>query len=145
MAGGTPTNSDDFPSGATMRPQYMGRTMTTYPVSEPEMEQISSLSAQITTRFSVATLLLGLAASIWTNAMFVTALTPAGQLASQYVAPLLLLFSFGFAIGGIIARRNRTSTWARIKSEALPVQSIMEAGGLMISGNRPPAPRRGRV
>jgi hypothetical protein len=143
MSNNLPTFSD-VPSGATMRPQYMGRTMTTYPVSEPEMEQISSLSAQVTTRFSVATLLLGLGASIWINAVFATDLTPAGQLASQYVAPLLLLFSAGYAAGGIIARRNRASAWERIKSDALPVQTLAEAGGLMMTGNRPAGPRRGR-
>ena len=142
MSNHFPSERGDFPGGATMRPQYMGRTMTTYPVSEPEMDQISILSAQVTTRFTVASFLFALGAGIWTNAMFATDLTPEGRLASHYVAPLLLVFSIGFAIAGLWARRNRTSTWAKIKADATPVQTIVEAGGLMIAGNRQTAGRR---
>lgn len=145
MSANLPNFSGDVPSGATMRPQYMGRTMTTYPVSEPEMDQISMLSAQVTVRFSVASFLLALAAGIWTNAVFATEMTAAGQLASYFVAPLLLLFSVGYAIGGFMARRSRTSAWGRIKSDSLPVTTMVEAGGLMISGNRPPTAKRGRT
>jgi hypothetical protein len=144
MANTLPTFSGNAPTGATMRPQYMGRTMTTYPVSEPEMEQISSLNAQVTTRFSVATLLLGLGTSIWTNAIFVSDMTPAGELASRYIAPLLLLFAAGYAVGGYLARRNRASVWERIKRDALPIQTVAEAGGLMVSGSRPTGRRGGR-
>lgn len=126
-----------------MRPQYMGRTMTTYPVSEPEMDQISSLSAQVTTRYAVASSLLALAAGIWTNAVFSSQLTAAGELATKFVAPLLLLFAIGYGVAGYRARQNRASAWERIKSEATPVQTIAEAGGLMVSGSRPPI-KRGR-
>lgn len=114
--------------------------MTTYPVSEPEMEHISSLSSQVTTRFSVSTLLLGLASSIWINAMFYTQLTPIAYVASLYLAPLLLVGSVGYAIGAFWARRNRTSAWERIKSDAEPVHTVAEAGGLMLTGNRPVLP-----
>jgi hypothetical protein len=138
-----PTFSDSPPYGATMHPNYMGRTMTTYPVSEPEMEQISILSAQVTTRFSLATLLLGLGASIWTNAIFVNEMTAEGKVASLYVAPALIAFAVLCAIGGLIARRNRASTWQRIKNESTPVQTLAEAGGLMVTGSRS-TPRRGR-
>jgi hypothetical protein len=119
-----------------MRPQYMGRLMTTYPVSEPELENIAILNTQVTTRFSVASFLLALALGIWTNAIFATDMTPAGQLASTFVAPLLLLFSLGYAVGGFMSRRSRHSAWERIKSEALPVTTMAEAGGLIVSGNR---------
>jgi hypothetical protein len=144
MVRDTPTFSNDVPAGATMRPKYMGRTVTTYPVSEPEMEQISSLNGQVTARFSIATLLLGLAASIWANAIFYTDWTPAGQLASVYLAPLLLIFSIGYAISGFLARRHRVSAWERIKSEAQPVQTLAEAGGLMITSNQPISKGGGR-
>src|SRR5262249_30953380 len=88
---GTP-KSDGVPSGAVMDPIYMGRKMTTYPVSEPEMESISMLNTQTTVRFAVATLLFGLAASIWTNSIFNAALTPEARIATYYVAPLLFFF-----------------------------------------------------
>ena len=109
MADGAPTIAGDVPSGATMRPRYMGRIMNTYPVSEPEMEIISSLNAQAVVRFSAASLLLGLAASIWTNAVFYTALTPAGEVAVHYIAPILFFFSAGFAVGGVIAQWRKGS------------------------------------
>jgi hypothetical protein len=142
--------SDGFPtfgegsSGATMRPQYMGRIMTTYPVSEPELENISTLSSQITARLSVASFLLALALGIWTSAIFATELTPAGNLASVFVAPLLLLFAVGYGVAAFISRRNRASAWERIKSDALPIPTIAEAGGLMVSGARPPGRPTGR-
>ena len=137
MANNTPSFSGENISGATMRPRYMGRTMTTYPVSEPEMEQISSLSGQVTRRFSVSTLLLGLAASIWINAIFYSELTPIAFVACFFLAPLLMIGSVGYAIGGFLARRSRASAWEKIKSDAEPMQTIAEAGGLMLTGNRP--------
>jgi hypothetical protein len=124
MEPGAPTPAGDVPSGATMRPRYMGRIMNTYPVSEPEMENISSLSAQASVRFSVASLLLGLAASIWTNAMFYKELTPEGVLASHYVAPLMLVFSVGFALGGFWVQRKRASAWEKIKQDSNPIEAV---------------------
>lgn len=116
-----------------MRPRYMGRVMNTYPVSEPEMENISSLSAQTTIRFSVASLLLGLAASIWINATFYKELTPSGELACNYVAPALLLFALGFAIGGVIAHFRRGSAWQHIKNDSVPVQAVAPARDLVVT------------
>lgn len=115
-----------------MRPRYMGRIMNTYPVSEPEMDHIASLHAQATVRFSVASLLFGLASSIWINAMFYTTLTPEGGLASHYVAPLLLIFSAGFVIGGFWAQFKRASAWKKIKMESNPVQAVAQATALVV-------------
>ncbi|WNV10168.1 hypothetical protein [Tardiphaga sp. 709] len=132
-----PEITGDFPSGATMQPRYMARTMTTYPISEPEMDQISSLSGQVTTRLSVATLLLGLATSIWTNAVFANEMTAAGQLATYYVAPVFIVFAIGYAVSAYWAHRKRTSAWEKIKGDASPMTAIAEAGTLMLSGARP--------
>src|SRR5713101_6737424 len=98
MAGNGPVTGD-VPSGAIMQPRYMGRIMNTYPVSEPEMEHISSLSAQTTTRYSIASLLFGIGASIWINATFYTELTPEARLATKYIAPFLVLAALGFVFG----------------------------------------------
>jgi hypothetical protein len=143
MAGNLPSFSNEVPAGATMRPRYMGRTMTTYPVSEPEMDQISSLSGQVTARFAAASLLIGLAASIWTNAVFVNEMTPTGQLATYYVASIFIFFAAAYALSGYLARRKRASTWEKIKSGAEPVQTIAEARGLMLTGDHPVAAKRG--
>jgi hypothetical protein len=126
------TSAEDVPHGATMRPRYMARTMNTYPVSEPEMDQISSLNAQANVRYSAASLLLGLAASIWTNAVFVEKMTAAGQLAEQFVAPLLLFFSFCYFVGGVVAQWRRRGKWNQIKTGSVPVQS-MAASTVMVS------------
>jgi hypothetical protein len=117
-----------------MRPRYMGRVMNTYPVSESEMDHVSSLHAQATVWFSVASLLFGLASSIWINATFYEALTPEGALASHYLAPMLLVFSFGFGVAGIWAIRKRASAWKQIKSESIPVQAIAPAAELVVPG-----------
>jgi hypothetical protein len=143
MVDDLPAFSGGVPAGAIMRPHYMGRMMTTYPISEPELENISTLNAQVTVRFSVASFLLALALGIWTNAIFATELTPAGLLASEFVAPLLSLFAIGYAIAGAMSRRSRTSAWERIKSDAAPITTLAEAGGLMLSGS-PPRRRGGR-
>jgi hypothetical protein len=143
MAIDLPSLSGGVPAGATMQTQYMGRIMTTYPISEPELENIATLDTQVTIRFTVAGSLLSLAMGIWTNAIFAKELTAAGQLASEFVAPLLLVFALGYAIAGFMSRRNRRSAWQRIKGEAQPIRTLAEAGGLMISGSHPPAPKRG--
>src|SRR5580658_2784235 len=111
MSGSGPVTGD-VPSGATMRPLYMGRTMNTYPVSEPEMEHISSLSAQATARFAIATFLFGIGASIWVNAMFYKELTPEAIVATKYVAPLLVGFGLFSAAAGCWAQYRRRSAWA---------------------------------
>ena len=134
MADGTaPTASTEgVPHGATMRPRYMARTMNTYPVSEPEMHEISSLNAQAVVRFSVASLLFGLATSIWTGAIFVETMTAEGRIACVFVAPLLLFFSLGYLVGGVMAQRRRKGKWNQIKTDSVPVQS-MAASTVMVS------------
>jgi hypothetical protein len=121
MAGPLP---GEVPSGAIMQPRYMGRVMNTYPVSESEMDHISSLSAQTTTRFSVATLLFGLGASIWVNATFYTEFTPEAKIATLYVAPFLVAASVGFILGGGWAQYKRRSAWERIKQTSNPVEAF---------------------
>jgi hypothetical protein len=116
--------SDGVPLGATVRPIYMGRSVNTYPVSEAELRIISSLNSQVTARLSIATLLLGLAVSFWANAVFYTNLTPAGIVATYYLAPLLLVGSVGFGIAGWFARRSRSGEWDRIKSESAPINAL---------------------
>ncbi len=110
----------------------MGRIMNTYPVSEPEMDNISSLSAQVTVRFSFASLLLGLAASIWTNAVFYSELTPAGLLAARYVAPLLFAFAFLFAVGGGYSFWKRSNAWERIKQDSKPVEAVSAPAAMIV-------------
>jgi hypothetical protein len=114
----------DVPSGAIMQPRYMGRIMNTYPVSEPEMNNISSLSAQVAVRFSLASLLFGLAASIWINAVFYTELTPAGVLATKYLAPCFFVASALLVIGGVWSIVLRRNAWEQIRKESLPVQAV---------------------
>ena len=79
-------------------------------------------------------MLLGLATSIWTNAVFANEMTAAGQLATYYVAPVFIVFAIGYAVS---AHRKRTSAWEKIKGDASPMTAIAEAGTLMLSGARP--------
>jgi hypothetical protein len=107
-----------------MQPRYMGRIMNTYPVSESEMTNISSLSAQVAVRFSMASLLFGLGASIWINAVFYSELTPAGVLATKYVAPLTMAMAALSVIGGVWSIMLRKNAWEQIRKESLPVVSV---------------------
>jgi hypothetical protein len=119
-----------------MRPHYMGRVMKTYPISEPELENISTLDSQVTVRFAVGSALLTFAIGIWTNALFAKEMTAQGQLAVEFVAPLLLVFAIGFAVAGLVSRQHRKSVWDRIKRDSLPVTTVAQAGGLIVSGSR---------
>jgi hypothetical protein len=136
MLSGGPTTGD-VPSGATMQPRYMGRIMNTYPVSEPEMKNISTLSGQVTTRFSFASLLFGLGASIWTNAVFYTEFTPAGVLAAKYLAPVLVVISGLLFIGGIWSIVSRKNAWEEIKKESRPVETVAASAELVAPAARP--------
>ncbi|MGY8704776.1 hypothetical protein RAD16_03405 [Bradyrhizobium sp. 18BD] len=130
----------DATAGAAMRPQYMGRTVTTYPVSESEMEHISSLNDQVTTRFSLASFHAALAAGIWTNAAFATEMSSLAYLFTYFVAPFLLANAIGWIIAGFIARSKKASAWEKIKREAEPMQTFAQAAGLVLTGH---TPRRG--
>lgn len=129
--------------GAAMRPKYMGRTVTTYPVSESEMEHISSLNDQVTTRFSLASFHAALAAGIWTNAAFAIEMSSLAHMATYFIAPFLLATAIGWAVGGFIARRKRSSAWQRIKSDAEPMQTFTQAAGLVLTGTTNGPSRRG--
>jgi hypothetical protein len=134
MAGSGPVTGD-VPSGAIMQPRYMGRIMNTYPVSEPEMEHISSLSAQTMIRYSLASLLFGIGVSIWINASFYTELTPEAKIATKYIAPFLMLAAFGFVCGAAWSQYKRRGAWERIKAESNPVQAVASATELIIPAN----------
>lgn len=114
---------DESIAGATVRPRYMRRVVDTYPVSEAEMLVISALNDQITVRFATATFLSGLAFSILMGGVFADELNAVGALAVEFVAPLLLFAAAGFAIGGLVAQRQKRREWDRIKRESTPAQS----------------------
>lgn len=111
--------------------------MTTYPVSEPEMEQISSLNAQAIARFSIATFLVGIGGSVWINAMFYKELTPEATIATKFVAPLLIGFGILSAICGCWAQYRRRSAWTRIKAESVPVQAIAATKEMVVQAETP--------
>jgi hypothetical protein len=123
MATGGPVTGD-VPSGAIMQPRYMGRVMDTYPVSDSEMEVISSLSADTTTSYSFATFWLGLGASIWINATFYTEFTPEAKIAVKYIAPALMLAALYCAMRGFQMHRRRRSAWEKIKQSSNPVEAF---------------------
>jgi hypothetical protein len=107
-----------------MQPRYMGRIMNTYPVSEPEMEMLSSLSAQATVRYAAASLLVGLAATLWGSAIFTDHLNAAGMLAVKFIAPLLMFFAVCFFLGACWAQHKRKSKWDDLKKDSIPMQAL---------------------
>ncbi len=114
--------------------------MNTYPVSESEMDYISSLNAQATVRYSSSTFLLGIAISIWVNAAFYQQLTPIAELATYYVAPFLALAAALFASGGVWAQHKRKGEWAKIKAESIPVEAVSPPTQLVVPAAQAAAP-----
>lgn len=104
--------------GATVTPLYVQRQMKVYAIHGHEIDSISMFNATATACFTLAAFIGGAALSIWINRIFYTELTPAGIVASSYVAPGLLLLSAVFVIVGIIAIVKRQSSWRTIKSES---------------------------
>jgi hypothetical protein len=115
-----------------MQPRYMGRIMNTYPVSEPKMDHVSSLNAQTTIRYSVASLLFALGSGIWINATFYTELPPIARLATLYFAPLLLLASIGFVVGAIWSQYQRKGAWEKIKVDSYPIAAVAPATQVVV-------------
>lgn len=126
----------DVPSGAIMQPRYMTRVMDTYPVSEAEIDNISSLSAQATSWFSTATFLLALGASIWINGTFYTDFTPEAKFAMHYAAPFLLLTSVVCFAGGLWSQHRRKGAWQKIKQTSNPAGAFATP---MVVSNGPPS------
>ena len=106
-----------------MSPRYMRRTMNTYPVSDTEMEIISSLSAEAAIDFGISTFIGGLAAGIWTNSIFYSDITPAGTLAVFYVAPILTVGAITYLVRAIFAQRRRNNRWENIKKNSEPIRT----------------------
>jgi hypothetical protein len=91
--------------------------MRMYAINESEVTTISSYNAQATAYFSLASFLLSASVSIFTNGIFYSNLTPAGQVAENYAAPILVVIAAFFAYLGVSAIRNRSSLWENIKRE----------------------------
>jgi hypothetical protein len=130
MAGGQPAFGG---TGATVQSQYMVRTMKCYPVHESEMEMLSTLTTEATIFFSLASLSIGYALSIWINGSFVVTLTDKAKNALA-VAPIALtagLILLGIAIYQVVRREG---LWGRIKKEAVVVESTAISQSTAVMG-----------
>jgi len=90
--------------------------MRAYAVYEDEVASLSYLNTQSTIFFMLASALISFAVSIWVNAVFYTGLTPAGELATRYVAWALLVLGLVFAALGAHALFARVRAWRNIVS-----------------------------
>jgi hypothetical protein len=105
-------------SGATVTPLYVQRQMKVYAIHGHEIDTISVFNTTSTACLMLASFVASAAFSIWINRIFYAELTPAGVVASNYVAPGLLMLAAAFAIVAIVAIRKGKSTWKRIKDES---------------------------
>jgi hypothetical protein len=110
--------STESPRGATVKTTYVERQVKAFAVFDTEVDVLSSLNAQATVFFSVASAALSFAVSIWANAAFYSELTPAGQIASHIVAPALLVVAVLFVGLGVHAWTRRTSTVNAIRQQS---------------------------
>lgn len=88
--------------------------MRAYAVYHDEVSSLSYLNTQATLFFTVASSLVSFAVSIWTNAIFYTGLTPAGEVATRYLSWVLIGLGAVFIGLGIHAMRSRSLSWSAI-------------------------------
>lgn len=105
-------------AGATMRSEYMGRTMKCYPVHEHEMDILSTLNTQTTVFFSAASAFAGIAVSIWISAAFAEAVTVTVKMATLAIGPAALFIALIFGGLALMARKKRSDLWGRIQTES---------------------------
>ena len=110
--------STQSPGGATVKTTYVERQVRAFAVFETEVDALSSLNAQATVFFSVASATLSFAVGIWTNAAFSSNPTPEATIASRMVAPVIALISVIFIFLGVHAWNRRTSVVTSIREQS---------------------------
>jgi TRAP-type C4-dicarboxylate transport system permease small subunit len=105
-------------TGATVRTLYVEREVKVFAVHEFEYSSLTNLSTAATVAFSIAGAAFAYAAGIVTNAAFAEKLTPAGELATKLVAPILFLASFIAVCCGGYALLKRRDLWGTIKKQS---------------------------
>ena len=112
-------------SGAAGSQIYMthgGREMTVYPVVEAELRSLSFLNGLSTGGFSLASVFVGFATSIWINAGFYVELPPEARIMLRVVAPACIAVAICFVSGALLAMRVRSTTWRAIKQSTRLLQ-----------------------
>jgi hypothetical protein len=89
-----------------------------YSLNESEVRTISSFNTAATICFSLASVMVTLGISIYINAVFYTTLTPEGQLAKQFVAPIIIGLGVVVFAMGCVAMVLRSGFWRNIKRES---------------------------
>jgi hypothetical protein len=112
------------PTGASVQPQYVRRVMKVYAINEHEAQTLSSLNAQATVYFSLASFFASFCLAIWINALFYTYMPPVAVIAAYVVAPCLGVIAIGSLIMAIVSLRSRRSTWRVIKDESQGVPPL---------------------
>jgi protein-S-isoprenylcysteine O-methyltransferase Ste14 len=113
--------------GSSVVPLYVERRMKVYAITESEFGSLSTLNAQTTMFSSIASLVLGIAVSIWVNALFYTEMPAPAYVAKVFVAPILVLIAVAFYYLAWHARKNRTSAWSVIQAESVARASVESA------------------
>ena len=101
--------------GSSVDPVYTRREMTFYVLTGNEGATISSLNASVSVYFSLSSFLIGIAFSIYINAIFYDKVNAAGTVAKSLVAPTIGLIGLAFLLLGIAGVRRRSTLWNDIK------------------------------
>jgi hypothetical protein len=94
---------------------HVERSMIVYPIVEAELNTIAVMNILSGVAFSVAGVFLGFAANIWIDAAFYKEIPLEAKVMVTYGAPLCLILSVIFVVGGIIAIGVRRTTWRRVR------------------------------
>lgn len=109
--------------GVQVNNLYTQRRIKYYAITESEAVVLASENVNASVYFSLASFLVGIAISIWVNALFYTTVNASGELARSYVAPVLLLVGVVSLFMGIAARRRGSSLWSEIKTASEEAQN----------------------
>ena len=91
-----------------------------YGISDNELNTLGLYNVLVAAFFSAATLLGGLALSIWIEVGTQAETTTTGQVLEDWVAPILVVFAVFFALLAGIVWRVRASTVTTIKKQSRP-------------------------
>jgi hypothetical protein len=111
-------------TGATIRANYVERSMTYYAVEKKEITFLAALNSQTLAFSSVGSFLLSLGLGTAMNRVFAEKLSPAGEVLSSIGAIILIVLSIVFYLLALNAWRLRRAEIAEILSGSATTATV---------------------
>ncbi len=111
-------SNEGVTQGATIIPTYAQRFMTSYAVTDHELDTLSLANTGAVFCWSVATFLLGVASSIWIGVALVSPISETAKLLSAILAPVLAVLAVALIAAAVVLRKYRKTQVDRIKAQS---------------------------